>query len=73
MTPAPAPPTDPVAQVQWLVDRAAISDLLNDVARALDDLDWEGYASNYTDDGVLDIAPTIRHEGPIDFGPVKVP
>ena len=61
--PAPAPPTDPAAQLQWLVDRAAISDLLNDFARALDDQDWEGYAANYAPDGVLDIAPTIRHEG----------
>lgn len=61
--PAPNPPTDPAAQLQWLVDRAAISDLLVDFARALDDQDWEGYAANYTEDGVLDIAPTIRHAG----------
>lgn len=61
--PAPDPPADPAAQLQWLVDRAAVSDLLNDFARALDDRDWEGYAANYTEDGVLDIAPTIRHEG----------
>ena len=61
--PAPVPPTDPVAQLQWLVDRAAISDLLIDFGRALDDQDWAGYAANYTEDGVLDIAPTIRHAG----------
>jgi len=57
------PPTDPTAQLQWLVDRAAISDLLIDFARALDDQDWEGYAANYTDDGVLAISPTIAHTG----------
>lgn len=58
-----APPTDPAAQLQWLVDRAAISDLLVDFARALDDQDWNAYAANYAEDGVLDIAPTISHRG----------
>ena len=61
--PATNPPTDPTTQLQWLVDRAAISDLLIDFARALDDQDWEGYAANYTDDGVLAISPTIAHTG----------
>lgn len=46
-----------------LIDRAAISDLLIDFARALDDKDWAGYAANYTDDGVLAISPTIEHHG----------
>jgi uncharacterized protein (TIGR02246 family) len=58
-----SPPTDPIEQVRWLVDRAAISDLLVDFARALDDQDWEGYAANYTPDGVLAISPTISHSG----------
>ena len=57
------PPAEPAAQLQWLVDRAAISDLLTDYARALDDKDWEGYAANYADDGVLAISPTIAHTG----------
>jgi ketosteroid isomerase-like protein len=61
--PPASPPTDPAAQLRWLVDRAAISDLLIDFARALDDRDWDGYAANYTEDGVLDIAPNIRHCG----------
>lgn len=56
------PPTAP-HQLQWLVDRAAISDLLIDFARALDDRDWEGYAANYAEDGVLAISPTISHAG----------
>ena len=62
MTPT-NPPSDPAAQLRWLVDRAAISDLLTDFARALDDKDWDGYAANYTDDGILSISPTIAHEG----------
>lgn len=61
--PPTKPPTTPEAQLEWLVDRAAISDLLIDFARALDDQDWEGYAANYTEDGVLAISPTITHRG----------
>ena len=61
--PPASPPAEPAAQLQWLVDRAAISDLLTDFARALDDKDWEGYAANYADDGVLAISPTIAHTG----------
>jgi len=57
------PPADPTDQVQWLVDRAAISDLLVDFARALDDRDWAGYAANYTDDGVLVIMGRTVHVG----------
>jgi hypothetical protein len=30
-------PTDPAAQLQWLVDRAQISDLLVEFARTLDE------------------------------------
>ena len=62
MPPTP-PPTDSAAQLQWLVDRAAISDLLVDFARSLDDQDWAGYAALYATDGVLAIAPTISHTG----------
>jgi uncharacterized protein (TIGR02246 family) len=61
--PPKKPPTDPTAQLQWLVDRAAISDLLIDFARALDDRDWEGYAANYTEDGVLVIMGKTIHIG----------
>lgn len=61
--PPTAPPQDPTDQLRWLVDRAAISDLLVDFARAVDDRDWEGYAANYADDGVLAISPTIEHRG----------
>ena len=33
------------AQVQWLADRAQISDLLHAFARALDTKDWEAYTA----------------------------
>ena len=61
--PPPHPPTDPGEQLQWLVDRAAVSDLLIDFARALDDQDWAGYAANYTEDGVLVIMGRTVHTG----------
>lgn len=40
-------------QIQWLVDRAQISDLLNSFAAALDSKNVSAYVNNYTDDGVL--------------------
>ena len=38
----PKVPTDPVAQVQWLIDQALISDLLVEFARTLDERDLGG-------------------------------
>lgn len=60
---ASPPPTEPAAQLQWLVDRAAISDLLVEFARALDEQDWDAYADTYAEDGELAISPTIAHRG----------
>ena len=57
------PPADPAGQLQWLVDRAAISDLLIDFARALDDKDWDGYAANFAADGVLSLPGGVRYAG----------
>ena len=51
-TPAGAP-TDIAAQVQWLVDRALISDLLVEFARSLDERDWAANTALYIPDGVL--------------------
>ena len=48
-------PVDPVQQLQWLVDRASISDLLVRFAHALDTKDFDGYAALYTHDGVLEL------------------
>jgi ketosteroid isomerase-like protein len=42
-------------QVQFLLDRAAISDALIAFARAIDTRDWEGYAGLFTEDGVLEL------------------
>jgi hypothetical protein len=41
--------------MQWLVDRASISDLLIDFARRIDEQDPRGYAANFTEDGVLEL------------------
>lgn len=59
----PAAPSDPTAQLAWLVDRALISDLLIEFARALDERDWDAYAATYAVDGELAISPTIAHHG----------
>lgn len=50
------------SQVRWLVDRAAISDLLIDFARCLDEGDYESYAANFTEDGILEL-PFHTHRG----------
>ncbi len=49
----PRPPADLAAQVRWLVDRAAIGDVLVEFARALDDRDWAAYAGLYAPDGSM--------------------
>lgn len=41
--------------VQWLVDRAMISELLFSFARALDTKDVAGYVDNYAEDGTLEL------------------
>jgi hypothetical protein len=42
-------------QVQWLVDRALISDLLFSFARALDTRDYAAYVNNYAADGSIEL------------------
>lgn len=54
---------DAATQLQWLVDRALISDLMMTFARALDERDWDAYASTYTEDGVLNIGDFVQLEG----------
>ena len=56
-------PASTEAQVQWLVDRAHISDLLVSFARALDDRDWETYGLTYTVDGVFAIGDGVEFQG----------
>ncbi|MFD5648735.1 nuclear transport factor 2 family protein [Streptomyces sp. NPDC127039] len=59
----PKPPSDPTAQLQWLVDRAAIGDLLVEFARALDEQDWEAYVALYVPEGVMSPTESVRLEG----------
>ena len=40
-------------QVQWLVDRAEITDLIYTLARCIDTKDWTGYAQQFTADAAL--------------------
>jgi hypothetical protein len=48
--------TDPIADnVQWLVDRARISDLLFSFAGSLDTRDFDTYVGNFTEDGTLEL------------------
>jgi hypothetical protein len=49
-------------QVQWLCDRAEISDLLLSFAHSIDAHDHEQYTANFTADGVLEL-PFGRFEG----------
>lgn len=42
-------------QVQWLVDRALISDLLFSFASCLDAKDYEGYAANFAEGGYVEL------------------
>lgn len=59
----PTVPTELAAQVQWLVDRAAISDLLVEFARSLDERDWAANTALYVADGVMSAGDFLRLEG----------
>jgi hypothetical protein len=50
---------DLAAKVQWLVDRAAISELLCSFAHALDTRDYRSYVDNYADGGVLELPDPV--------------
>jgi hypothetical protein len=50
-----SPPTEPGAQLQWLLDRACIGDLLVEYARCVDERDFEGLADTFDDEGVLEL------------------
>jgi hypothetical protein len=60
-----APPAagDLAAQVQWLVDRAQISDLLVEFARSLDERDWAANTALYVTDGVFIAGDSLRLQG----------
>jgi hypothetical protein len=42
-------------KLDWLVDRARISDLLFSFAAALDTKDWNAYVANYVDGGFIEL------------------
>jgi hypothetical protein len=52
-------------KVQWLVDRAQISELLFSFARALDSKDVEGYVNNYAEGGVLELPDPTSSTGEV--------
>ncbi len=56
-------PSDPIAQLQWLVDRALISDLLVEFARSLDERDWAANTALYVPEGVMTAGKFLRLEG----------
>ena len=54
---------DTAAQVQWLVDRARISDVLVEFARTLDERDWSANNALYVPEGVFTAGDTLRLQG----------
>ena len=59
----PAEPTDPASQLQWLVDRARIGDLLIEFARTLDEKEWDAHVGLYLPDGVFSVNNAFRLTG----------
>lgn len=55
------PPSSPEEQLQWLVDRAQIHDLLVEHARRLDNRDWHGLQELFAEDGWFEV-PFARVE-----------
>ncbi|WP_428152168.1 nuclear transport factor 2 family protein [Brevundimonas sp.] len=55
-------PTDPAAQLQWLVDRALIGDHLIAFARAIDEKNQPAYAALFTEDARI-VLPHGSYEG----------
>ena len=52
--------TDLERQVQWLVDRAQISELLHAFARALDTRDYQAYVDNYAEGASIELPDPKR-------------
>ena len=50
-------------QLQWLVDRAHISDLLGEFARALEAGGWDGEAAAYVEDAEFHVGTRGLHGG----------
>lgn len=58
----PQPPQDPAQHLQWLLDRAAISDLMIEYARSVDERDWEAFAAIWAEDATLAL-PVMEVQG----------
>ena len=52
-------------RVQWLVDRALISELLFSFAQALDTKDVDAYVNNFARDGVLELPDPASNTGEV--------
>lgn len=59
-----APPHNPEDQLKWLVDRAALTDLMVELTRALDTKEFQRAADLFVDDGFVDLpfARLEKHE-----------
>lgn len=55
-------PKDPAGQLQWLMDRVAISDLILSFARAIDENDGDAYADCFAEEGAIEL-PHIKLQG----------
>lgn len=53
--PVPTVPADPSEQLQWLVDRAAVAQLVDTFARSIDVRDQPTYTDTFTDDASLSL------------------
>lgn len=51
------------SDVRWLLDRAQIRELTARYNRCFDDGDPEGFAQNFTEDGVMEVEGTFRVDG----------
>lgn len=60
-------------QLQWLVDRAEISDLLIEFARSLDEKDWGAHTALYAPDGVFTAGDALRLEGHTELRHIASP
>lgn len=60
---ATTPPTELAAQVQWLVDRAAISDLLVEFARTLDEREFDANTDLYVPEGSFGVEGAFTLQG----------
>ena len=58
----PRSPADPAAQLQWLIDRAEVTELFHAFARAIDEKDQPAYADTFAEDGAVTL-PHARYEG----------